>query len=123
MTSTDNEKMYKLYMIKCEVTGKVYIGYTDSTNPKYNPISYLYNQYKTNPNRYKTLGESIKEHKFASHQFQFMKENLTKDEAAALTNDLRIKLKDKLLNDGEKKNIFDDEMSLLHGIVLKPLHH
>lgn len=101
-------------MIKCEVTGKVYIGYTDSTNPKYNPISYLYNQNKSSPNRYKTLGDSIREHKFGTHQFQFMKEGLTKDEAAKLSDELREKLKHKLLNDDTtKKNIFDEELSLL----------
>jgi len=117
MTSSTNEKMYKLYMIKCEPTGKVYVGYTDSTNPKYNPISYLYNQYKNSNTRYVGLGESIKEHKFGSHQFQFMKENLTKDEASKLSDNLREKLKSKLLNDDvSKKNIFDEELSLLDAL-------
>ena len=119
MTSSANEKMYKLYMIKCEATGKVYVGYTDSTNPKYNPISYLFNQYKNSNNRYRGLGESIKEHKFSSHQFQFMKENLTKDEAAALSDGIREKLKHKLLNDDvTKKNIFDEELNLLESISI-----
>jgi hypothetical protein len=110
------EKMYKLYLIKCETTGFCYVGYTDSTNPKYNPISYLYNQYKTNENRYKLLGESIKANKFSSHQFQFMKENLTKVEASELSEKIKSKLASKLLNDPVRKSIFDEELALLENL-------
>lgn len=112
-TTEEMNKLYKLYIIKCEITGKSYVGYTDSVNPKYNPLSYLYNQYKRSENRYKGLGESIKEHKYSKHHYTFLREGLTQDEASELALKLKQKLGDKCLNDERKIVLFDEELSML----------
>lgn len=105
---------FKVYIIKCGVTDKCYVSYTESQKEDYNPISYLYNTFKKYGEKYITLGESIEEHGIKNHQFKFLKTNLTKEKAIQTSDYLRKKLSDRLLNDVyESKVNFDKELALL----------
>ena len=108
---------FKVYVIKCKTSEKSYLGYTDSTNEKYNPLFYLYNKYKQDKSRYISLGESVEQYKLRDHITKFIKENLTKDEAINITKTIREKLGEKCLNDVPKSDdIFGDEMSILNSM-------
>lgn len=105
---------FKVYIVKCLVNEKCYVSYTESQKADYNPISYLYSIYKKHGEKYITLGESIDEHGLNNHKFTFLKTNITKDKAVAITDSLRKKLSDRLLNDVyESKVNFDKEFALL----------
>ena len=111
---------FKVYIVKCIVTDKCYVSYTESLNPNYNPISYLYSIYKKYGQKYITLGESINEHGIKNHKFTYLKTDLTKEEAIATNEILRKKLADRLLNDVfESKVNFDKELALLDDDTLQ----
>lgn len=111
-----SEKVYRLYLIKCEVDNKCYVGYTDSKNEKYNPLSYLYNQFKRNENKYVSLGQSIKQNKYGKHRYDYIKSGLTKDEARDISEKLKEKLGERCLNDKPIKNYFEEELLLLENL-------
>lgn len=105
------ETKYKVYIIKCIKTEQAYAGRTDSVNPKYNPISVLYNRYKKDNTKYVALGDCIKEHKFSNFAFTIIKENLTEEESDALLKKIKEHYADKSLNDEIKKvDYFSAEM-------------
>lgn len=104
---------FRVYIIKCVVTDKCYVSYTESERQDYNPVTYLNSVYKKYGEKYITLGESIAEHGIRNHKYSFIKTGLTKEEATEISNRLRSKLGDRLLNDVESKFLFEKELSLL----------
>jgi hypothetical protein len=111
---------FKVYIIKCAITDKCYVSYTESPNPNYNPISYLYSIYKKHGEKYISLGESIEEHGLKNHKFTFLKTDLTKEQAVSTNEYLRKKLADRLLNDVyEAKVSFNKELALLEDDPLQ----
>jgi len=106
---------YRVYLIKCTVTDKCYISYTDSPNEKYNPLSYLNSVYRKGKEKYIELGKSIEEHGMKNHKYMFIKTGLTKDEASEVTNKLRTKTEDRSLHDGfgSTVSVFEKELELL----------
>lgn len=107
---------FKLYLIKCKPTNKVYVGYTASDNKTYNPVSYLNSLYKRDNTKYQGLGESIKEHGFKEHGFTIVKEGLSKDKAVEYSTTMKEKLGDRCLNDAVPvcTVTFDEELELLN---------
>lgn len=106
---------FKVYIIKCIKSNKCYISYTDSDNKSYNPVLYLNNVYKKDKTRYIALGESVEEYGLKEHKYEFIKENLSKEQAVSITEKLREKTKDRTLHDHlVKKSYFDEELALLN---------
>lgn len=105
---------YKVYVIKCKVTGQVFLGKTDSISENYNPIAILYKRYKQDNNKYKMLGEAISQHKFSSFDFTFLKHGLSAEMADEFIEECREKVKDRCLNDDQpsRAELFKDELSL-----------
>lgn len=101
-------------MIKCKTTGEVYVGRTESVNPKYNPISVLYNRYKKDDSKYVALGECIKQHGFSDFVFTFIK-TTTDEDSEALIKKVRDTYKSLSLNDDQKdaKDYFSAEMEMM----------
>ncbi len=109
---TDNT--YRVYMIKCKVTGELYIGRTQSTNTKYNPISVLYKRHKQDKTKYVRLGECITTHGYNNFAFTIIKKDLSDDESFTFMNECREKIKDKSLHEDEIIVEFDDELKLFN---------
>lgn len=110
-----SERTYRVYMIKCKDTHEVYVGRTDSTNDKYNPISVLYKRYKQDKSKYTKLGEAITKYKFNNFAFTMVKEGLSDIDSVHLVDSARDKLKDRSLHDDEmidKESFFKDEFEL-----------
>jgi hypothetical protein len=108
------ERTYRVYMIKCKTTNEVYIGRTESSNEKYNPISVLYKRYKQDKSKYTKLGEAIAKHKYANFAFTFVKEGLNSDESDELIESTREKIKDRSLHDDpiDTQELFKDDLAL-----------
>lgn len=109
-----SERAYRVYMIKCKTTNEVYIGRTDSTNEKYNPISVLYKRYKQDKSKYTKLGEAITKHKFNNFAFTIVKSDLSDEESDELVESTREKVRDRSLHDApvDKEELFRDDLSL-----------
>lgn len=111
--------VYKVYIIKCKTNNKVYVGRTESTNPKYNPINTLYNRYKKDTTKYIGLGEAIKEHGIKNFVFTFLADNKSDEESQEMMEKVREKMNDRLLNDDDKpkENYFEDDFKELAGLI------
>lgn len=92
----------------------MYVGRTESTNPKYNPISVLFNRYKKDPTKYKALGDCIKQNGYSDFVFTVVKET-TDDGSLELIEKIKAQYVDKSLNDEKKDNTdyFAAELELL----------
>lgn len=111
--------VYKVYIIKCKTNNKVYVGRTESTNPKYNPINTLYNRYKKDSSKYIALGECIKEHGFKNFVFTFISEGKTDEESQEIMEKIKEKIKDRILNDENKplENYFEEDLKEFAGLI------
>lgn len=58
---------YFLYAITCAKNNKIYVGMSNTVNPKYNPMYYFIS--KSEEGLYEVLNQSIKEHGRSSHVF------------------------------------------------------
>ena len=108
--------LFRVYIIKCLKTNKCYVSYTDSENKNYNPLSYLNSIYRKNKDKYVELGKSIEEHGMKQQSFMFVRENLSKEKAAEITNKLREKMSDRSLHDSaQRKEAFLAELALIEN--------
>ncbi len=99
MAPNDRAKTYRIYLIKCLTSGCIYISYTGSTNPNYDPLKYLFSNGNRDPTKYVKLMASINEHGYKNHTYVVNDNKLDKDTVDKKVYDLRLKFADKSLND------------------------
>lgn len=100
--ATSNKTTSFIYVIKCVDTDKAYVGKSTSTNPKYDPISWMIRTHKRDPSKYISFNESINENSKSNHIYGVLRKGLTSDQADQIAYDLATKLTEKNLSLNDK---------------------
>lgn len=101
--SNETIKQYFVYVIKCVSTGQYYVGVSNSTNPNYNPLKWMFNQNKYNKTdvpRYVKLSEVVRTFKMSNFKTMVTKHVGTKEECEKVAYKMLMNMgPEKWLND------------------------